>query len=151
MRMKGHAIHDAAHYVPAKLFDYWRARDPIARFENYLVNVKHWLTADENHKLIDDVERELETEREAAVASPMPDPETDKTHQGVYCDSSCHEIKPIYGPVNAAGAQVGTDRAQVRRSSGAFEMISVTNIRRRQQYPNGERVKARPLGFTFWR
>ena len=36
MRMKGHAIHDAAQYVPAKLFEYWRARDPIARLENYL-------------------------------------------------------------------------------------------------------------------
>ena len=45
MRMKGHAIHDAAQYVPAKLLEFWRARDPIARFENYLVNVKHWLTA----------------------------------------------------------------------------------------------------------
>jgi hypothetical protein len=31
----------------------------------------------------------------------MPDPETDKTHQGVYCDPSCHEIKPKYGPVVA--------------------------------------------------
>jgi TPP-dependent pyruvate/acetoin dehydrogenase alpha subunit len=102
MRMKGHAIHDAAHYVPAKLFEYWRARDPIARFENYLVNVKHWLTAQENRTLIDDVERELETEREAAVASVMPDPETDQTHQEVYCDSSCHRIKPIYGPPKVA-------------------------------------------------
>jgi len=99
MRMKGHAIHDAAQYVPAKLYEYWRARDPIARFENYLVNVKHWLTAEENQKLIEDVERELEADREAAVASPMPDPETDKTHWGVYCDPSCHEIKPKYGPV----------------------------------------------------
>jgi TPP-dependent pyruvate/acetoin dehydrogenase alpha subunit len=99
MRMKGHAIHDAAHYVPAKLFEYWRARDPIARFENYLVNVKRWLSDDANHKLIEDVERELESEREAAVASRMPDPDSDKTHQGVYCDASCHEIKPLYGPV----------------------------------------------------
>src|SRR5208337_5210579 len=40
MRMKGHAIHDAAQYVPAKLLEFWRARDPIARFENYLVNAK---------------------------------------------------------------------------------------------------------------
>ena len=47
------------------------------------------------------MERELEADREAAVASPMPDPETDKTHQGVYCDPSCHEIKPKYGPVVA--------------------------------------------------
>src|ERR1019366_1851544 len=101
MRMKGHAIHDAAQYVPAKLLEYWRARDPIARFENYLVNVKHWLTAEDDHKLIENVERELEAEREAAVASPMPDPKTDKTHQGVYCDPSCHQIKPKYGPVVA--------------------------------------------------
>jgi TPP-dependent pyruvate/acetoin dehydrogenase alpha subunit len=101
MRMKGHAIHDAAQYVPAKLVEFWRARDPIGRFENYLVNVEHWLTAADNHKLIEDVERELEADRDAAVASPMPDPETDKTHQGVYCDPSCHEIKPKYGRVVA--------------------------------------------------
>jgi TPP-dependent pyruvate/acetoin dehydrogenase alpha subunit len=101
MRMKGHAIHDAAQYVPAKLFEYWRARDPIARFENYLVNEKKWMTAEENEKLIADVERQLEQDRDAAVASPMPDPATDKAHQGVYCDSSCHDIKPKYGPVTA--------------------------------------------------
>jgi len=110
MRMKGHAIHDAALYVPAPLFEYWRARDPIARFENYLVNVKRWLTAKANEKLIEDVERELEADREAAVASPMPDPETDKTHQGVYCDASCHEVKPRYGAV-AAKPRAGSGAA----------------------------------------
>ena len=31
-------------YVPKPMFEYWRKRDPIARFENYLVNVKKWLT-----------------------------------------------------------------------------------------------------------
>ncbi len=46
MRMKGHAIHDAADYVPKPLFEYWRKRDPITRFENYLVNVKKWLSPD---------------------------------------------------------------------------------------------------------
>jgi TPP-dependent pyruvate/acetoin dehydrogenase alpha subunit len=102
MRMKGHAIHDAAQYVPVKLFEYWRARDPIARFENYLVNVTRWMTADDNRKLLDEVERQLEDDRDAAVASLMPDPETDKSHQGVYCDSSCHDIKPLYGAVKVA-------------------------------------------------
>jgi len=101
MRMKGHAIHDAAQYVPAKLVEYWRARDPLARFENYLVNQKRWLTPAQNHKLIDDIERELEADRDAAVASPMPDPETDMTHPSVYCDAACHEIKPLYGPIQA--------------------------------------------------
>src|SRR6202167_5949333 len=28
MRMKGHAQHDAADYVPKEMFDYWKARDP---------------------------------------------------------------------------------------------------------------------------
>jgi len=100
MRMKGHAIHDAAQYVPAALLEYWRARDPIARFEKYLMK-KRWLTAEEDKKLVAEVERELEAERAAAEASPMPDPVTDKTHQGVYCDDSCHCIKPLYGPVTA--------------------------------------------------
>jgi TPP-dependent pyruvate/acetoin dehydrogenase alpha subunit len=95
MRMKGHAIHDAAEYVPKPLFEYWRKRDPIARFENYLVNVKKWLTSQENENLIADVERELEADRDFAVASPMPQPET--AAGGVYCDGDCHEVKPKYG------------------------------------------------------
>src|ERR1700756_1822692 len=52
MRMKGHAIHDAAEYVPKALFEYWKKRDPIARFENYLLSVKKWLTREENENLI---------------------------------------------------------------------------------------------------
>ena len=53
------------------------------------------------------MERELEADRDAAVASPMPDPETDKTHQGVYCDPSCHEVKPKYGAVVAKVRETG--------------------------------------------
>ena len=94
MRMKGHAIHDAADYVPKPLFEYWRKRDPIARLEDYLVNKKKWLTADENAKLIVGVERQLEAEREFAVNSPMPTPES--AVGGVYCEDGCHEIKPKY-------------------------------------------------------
>src|SRR5437588_8850130 len=95
MRMKGHAIHDAADYVPKPLFEYWRKRDPIARFENYLVRIKKWLTPSENEELIADVDRELEADRDFAVASPMPEPES--AAGGVYCENECHDIKPKYG------------------------------------------------------
>jgi TPP-dependent pyruvate/acetoin dehydrogenase alpha subunit len=95
MRMKGHAIHDAADYVPKPLFEYWKKRDCVARFENYLVNVKKWLTSQENENLIADVERELEADRDFAVASPMPEPES--AAGGVYCEAGCHEVKPKYG------------------------------------------------------
>jgi TPP-dependent pyruvate/acetoin dehydrogenase alpha subunit len=93
MRMKGHAIHDAAEYVPKPLFEYWRKRDPIARFEKHLLGQK-WLTSQENQKLISDVERELEADRDFAVASPMPLSES--AAGGVHCEEGCHEIKPKY-------------------------------------------------------
>jgi TPP-dependent pyruvate/acetoin dehydrogenase alpha subunit len=95
MRMKGHAIHDAAQYVPRPLFDYWKKRDPILRFEKYLLE-NGWLSPEDNRKLIADVDRELEADREAAVASPMPDPAT--TPQQVYCQDGCHRVLPKYGP-----------------------------------------------------
>jgi len=95
MRMKGHAIHDAAEYVPQPLFEYWQKRDPIARFENYLVNVRKWLSRAENLQLIEDVDRELEADREFALNSPMPAP--DAAAGGVYCERGCHEVKLKYG------------------------------------------------------
>src|SRR5436853_243837 len=95
MRMKGHAIYDAADYVPKPLFDYWKKRDPITSFENYLVRENKWLSAKENADLIAEVERVIEEEREIAVNSPMPTPES--AEGGVYCEDGCHVIKPKYG------------------------------------------------------
>src|SRR5512146_1493848 len=95
MRMKGHAIHDAAAYVPKQMYEYWRRRDPIARFENYLLDVKKWLSPQEHKKLLAEVDAYLESEREIAVNSPMPTPES--AEGGVYCEGDCHEIKPKYG------------------------------------------------------
>jgi pyruvate dehydrogenase E1 component alpha subunit/2-oxoisovalerate dehydrogenase E1 component alpha subunit len=95
MRMKGHAIHDAASYVPKEMFEFWKKRDPLARFENYLVRDKKWLSQKENEALIAEVEEVIEAEREIAVNSPMPTPES--AEGGVFCDNGCHEIKPKYG------------------------------------------------------
>jgi len=94
MRMKGHAIHDAASYVPKPMFDFWKKRDPLTRFENYLVKDKKWLTPKENEALIAEVEEVIEAEREIAVNSPMPTPES--AEGGVFCEEGCHDIKPKY-------------------------------------------------------
>ncbi|MBO0911404.1 MAG: thiamine pyrophosphate-dependent dehydrogenase E1 component subunit alpha [Acidobacteria bacterium] len=110
MRMKGHAIHDAADYVPEPMFEYWRRRDPIARFKNYLVNVKKWLSPEEHQKLIAGVESYLESEREIAVNSPMPAPET--AEGGVYCEEGCHEIKPKYGMPKRVSAKQPAPRGK---------------------------------------
>ncbi len=89
MRMKGHAQHDAAVYVPPEMFDYWKARDPIARYETWLTERKVWdkKTKAEIERRI---ERELKQELEFAENSPLPEPEV--AERGVYCEG-CHTIE----------------------------------------------------------
>src|SRR5213082_224305 len=59
MRMKGHAIHDPAAYVPKEMLEYWRKRDPITRFEKYLLD-KKWMSAAENEHINDEIEKQVE-------------------------------------------------------------------------------------------
>ncbi|MGA7078313.1 MAG: thiamine pyrophosphate-dependent dehydrogenase E1 component subunit alpha [Terriglobales bacterium] len=120
MRMKGHAIHDAAEYVPKPLFEYWKRRDPIARLKDYLVNKKKWLTAAANEELIAGVERQLEADREVAVNSPMPTPES--AAGGVYCESGCHEIKPKYAMPGVAIVARSEKSAGSKRSDKAVHL-----------------------------
>src|SRR5437660_11958153 len=93
MRMKGHAIHDAAAYVPQEMHEFWRKRDCIDRFQKYLFD-KKWLTPAQDKEMIAAIEKEIEAEREFAENSPMPEGHT--AAEGVFCDG-CHEIKPKYG------------------------------------------------------
>jgi TPP-dependent pyruvate/acetoin dehydrogenase alpha subunit len=93
MRMKGHAIHDAALYVPKKLFEYWWRRDCIARMERYLLD-KRWITPEQNQQIIAEVDRRLEEDRAFAEASPYPD--ACFARGGVYCDNSV-ELPTKYG------------------------------------------------------
>ena len=114
MRMKGHAIHDAAAYVPKEMFEYWRKRDPIARFEKYLLE-KKWVSAEELKRIAADVQAEVDKDRDIAVASPMPNPEDAAT--GVYCEDGCHKIKPKYAMPKtkkaAAGAKLKETEAAI--------------------------------------
>jgi TPP-dependent pyruvate/acetoin dehydrogenase alpha subunit len=120
MRMKGHAIHDAAEYVPKALFEYWKRRDPIARLEDYLVRKKRWMTAAENLELIAGVERQLEADREIAVSSPMPAPES--AAGGVYCEVGCHEIKPKYATPGATPVGTRARKSQLKQSEAAVHL-----------------------------
>ena len=114
MRMKGHAIHDAAEYVPKPLFEYWRKRDPIARFEGYLLG-KKWLTPTENRELTTGVDQQLEADRDFAVNSPMPTPES--AAGGTYCEPGCHEIRPKYATPKARAG-----KSAIKQSEAAVHL-----------------------------
>jgi pyruvate dehydrogenase E1 component alpha subunit len=81
MRMRGHAEHDDALYVPPALLEEWRARDPIDRFAAYLQGQK--LLDDASAKAIDDrIAKEIEEAVLFAESSPLPNAK--ELLEGVY-------------------------------------------------------------------
>jgi TPP-dependent pyruvate/acetoin dehydrogenase alpha subunit len=74
MRMKGHAEHDDARYVPEEEFEKWRKKDPILCYEKYLA--QHKLMTDEEKGAIEArIEKEIREDVAFAEASPFPRPE----------------------------------------------------------------------------
>jgi len=89
MRMKGHAQHDAADYVPKEMFEYWKARDPIDRYTKYLIE-RGILDEKQKSEIDARIERDLDGAQKFAEEAPFPKPES--AAQGVFCEG-CHTIE----------------------------------------------------------
>ena len=74
MRMKGHAEHDDARYVPKHQIEEWRARDPILTYEKFLTSRK-LMAADERAAMEARLDKVIREDVEFAEASPLPAPE----------------------------------------------------------------------------
>jgi len=83
MRMKGHAGHDPADYVPEQLLDEWVRKDPLMRFENYLKEHNN-LNEERKSKLEKEIEDLVSEAISFAKESPYPEASTLTT--GVYSD-----------------------------------------------------------------
>jgi len=108
MRMKGHAMHDSALYVPAGVKEYWKRRDPIARMEEYMKETG-WMTENQIAGMHAEVQRFIDEERAIAIAAPMPPPEEAGTD--VYFDNSV-EIPVKYGEVRVKQANKNRQLAE---------------------------------------
>ena len=86
-RMKGHAEHDDAGYVPKEQFEEWRPKDPIERFERHLL--RGLATEEELKAIVAKLDAQLNEEVDFALASPMPPPE--RAFEGVYEPSESSE------------------------------------------------------------
>jgi TPP-dependent pyruvate/acetoin dehydrogenase alpha subunit len=80
-RMKGHAEHDDASYVPPELFAEWREKDPISRFEKHLLE-GGLADREELEAIVSELDRELDADVDFALASPLPSAE--RALEGVY-------------------------------------------------------------------
>lgn len=72
MRMRGHAEHDDASYVPPALLEEWRRRDPIERFEGYL-RERGLLDEGTAKEINDRLAKEVDEAVAFAESSPFPD------------------------------------------------------------------------------
>ena len=70
-RMKGHAEHDNASYVPPSLIEEWKAKDPVERFEKMLIE-NEYATQDDLNAIAQRVKREVDAATDEAERSPMP-------------------------------------------------------------------------------
>jgi TPP-dependent pyruvate/acetoin dehydrogenase alpha subunit len=74
MRMKGHAEHDDARYVPPEILEEWRKKDPLLSFEKHLEEKKA-LTAEDKAAIAERVQKEIQEDLAFAEASPLPPPQ----------------------------------------------------------------------------
>ena len=85
------------------MFDFWKKRDPHREIRKLFGERKEVAEPKENEALIAEVEEVIEAEREIAVNSPMPTPES--AEGGVFCEDGCHEIKPKYAHAESEKGQ----------------------------------------------
>lgn len=83
LRMRGHAEHDDMRYVPKGLLEAWRKRDPIDRFEKFLVRERH-ATREELGAVAEALGPALDGAAGEALAAPFPPP--GEALRGTYCE-----------------------------------------------------------------
>jgi TPP-dependent pyruvate/acetoin dehydrogenase alpha subunit len=82
-RMTGHSAHDDMKYVPKELLREWEAKDPIRRFEEYLLQSQAISGAE-----IQQMNRQVtqEVDEAVAIAEKDPYPAAQETLSGVYAN-----------------------------------------------------------------
>ena len=74
MRMRGHGEHDDMRYVPSELLEEWSKKDPIARFERFLLG--RGVRQDDLEDVVRRLDGQLGEDLAWAQASPFPTAET---------------------------------------------------------------------------
>ena len=86
-RMRGHEEASGTKYVPAELFEEWKEKDPIVKYEEYLLS-ENILQHDEVEIIKEDFKAYIETELKIAFNSPPIIPDTAEELNDVYAPSA---------------------------------------------------------------
>jgi TPP-dependent pyruvate/acetoin dehydrogenase alpha subunit len=91
MRMRGHAEHDDMRYVPPELLEEWSRKDPLQRYERYLVS--RGIAQVELDAVVARIDAALADDLAWAEASPFPDPASGLSD--VYADRTALPPVPL--------------------------------------------------------
>ena len=94
--MRGHEEASGVKYVPKELFEEWGKKDPVQRFEEYLL--EHEVL---NHFLIKEIREKIKAEIEAGVqkgfVAPPIEPDTEEEMADIYAPFDNKAIAPATG------------------------------------------------------
>ena len=73
-RVRGHEEASGTRYVPKALIEYWKQRDPVTTYEDWLLQ-KGVLTSSERERIHEELNTQIEQALQKALQDPYPDPE----------------------------------------------------------------------------
>ena len=107
MRMRGHAQHDPAEYVPKEMFEHWRRHDPVESYEKRLL-ASSVLSEKKKAEILAGIDAVIKEDLAFAENSPFPPPEL--AESSIYCDGPL----PIEPQWKRPVAEVTAPRASVK-------------------------------------
>ncbi|AMJ64240.1 alpha-ketoacid dehydrogenase subunit alpha/beta [Hymenobacter sp. PAMC 26628] len=124
-RMRGHEEASGTKYVPAELLQEWAQKDPVDRYEKWLL-AEGILTETARHSLREQLKKEIETALEEADAAPGPSADTARELADVYApfapDASAvsrYQL-PVVSAKNDSSNELATDNQQPTTKSLRF-------------------------------
>lgn len=90
-RMRGHAEHDDASYIPKELLEDWKKKDPIDRYTKFLKE-NNLMSDNEQEKIVKKIDDQVKDAEEFAANSPFPPGED--ALKGVFADNSIIFYRP---------------------------------------------------------
>lgn len=85
-RMRGHEEASGTAYVPDELFDEWAKKDPIVRFEQYLLK-HHAYTMEQLDSIKAELKEQIKDDVQKALDCPLPDFDEAREVAAVYADA----------------------------------------------------------------
>ena len=86
-RMRGHEEASGVKYVPPALFEEWEKKDPVRKYEEWLISEKH-LSQDEIDQMKSETKTYIETELNEAYKADKIVPNTEEEMRDVYAPQS---------------------------------------------------------------